>query len=165
MSTSVRPALASDAPSLAFIRAATAESEAMVDEATKRSRVRSESYAELIQKHAGLAYVVETGGSVVGFVVLQHETHHAVVGRNPLKLWQLFVAPALHGSGVASQLMSAVMDHARRHRHDVIWLGVSEHNARGLAFYRKHDFKALGVHPVGTGGHGHQDVVMSCAVQ
>jgi hypothetical protein len=59
MSTPVRPALASHAPSLAIIRAATAESEAMVDEATRRSRVRSESYAELIEKHAGLAYVVE----------------------------------------------------------------------------------------------------------
>ena len=88
MSTAVRPALASDAPSLALIRAATAESEAMVDEATRRSRVRSESYAELIEKHAGLAYVVETCASVAGFVVLQHETHHAVVGHNPLKLWQ-----------------------------------------------------------------------------
>jgi ribosomal protein S18 acetylase RimI-like enzyme len=165
MTTSVRAALALDAPSMAAIRAATSESEAIVDEANTRSHLSSESYTELIQKHAGLVYVAETSGSVVGFVALQDETHHAVVGRNPVKLWQLYVAPTLHGSGVASQLMSAAMDHARRHLHDVVWLGVSEHNARGMAFYRKHGFKALGLHQVGTGAHAHQDVVMSCFVQ
>jgi ribosomal protein S18 acetylase RimI-like enzyme len=111
-----------------------------------------------------LVYVAETHGSVVGFLALQREGHPAVVGRNPVKLWQLYVAPALHGSGVASQLMSAAMDHARTHLHDVVWLGVSEHNARGIAFYRKHGFKALGLHLVGAGGHAHQDVVMSCLV-
>ncbi len=67
---------------------------------------------------------------------MQHESHPAVVGRNAVELWQLYVAPALHGSGVASQLMSAAMDHARTQLHDVVWLGLSEHNARGVAFYR-----------------------------
>jgi ribosomal protein S18 acetylase RimI-like enzyme len=165
MSSSVRPAVASDAPSMAAIWAATEGSEAMVEEVNARSRVRSEFYAELIQKHAASVYVVEVRGSVVGFVVLQKETHHAVVGHNPLKLWQLYVAPVHHGSGVASQLMSATMDHARMHLHDVAWLGVSEHNARGIAFYRKNGFKSLGIHEVGAGGHAHQDIVMSCAAQ
>jgi ribosomal protein S18 acetylase RimI-like enzyme len=165
MSTSVRPALVSDAPPMADIRAATDESEALLDEANARSRVRSEFYAELIQRHAASVYLVEVRASVVGFVVLQQETHQAVVGHNPLKLWRLFVAPAHHGSGVAAQLMSATMDHARKNLHDVVWLGVSAHNARGIAFYRKHGFKALGLHEVGAGGHAHQDVVMSCAAQ
>jgi ribosomal protein S18 acetylase RimI-like enzyme len=150
---------------MAAIRAATDESEAMVEEANTRSRGRSEFYAELIQKRVASVYLVEVRDSVVGFVVLQQETHHAVVGHNPLKMWQIFVAPAYHGSGVASQLMSATMDHARGHLHDVVWLGVSEHNARGMAFYRKHGFKALGLHEVGAGGHAHQDIVMSCAAQ
>jgi ribosomal protein S18 acetylase RimI-like enzyme len=149
---------------MASIRAATDESEAIVDKANTRLRVTSESFAGLIEKHAGLVYVVEARGAVVGFVVLQRETHHAVVGRNPLKLWQLYVAPAHHGSGVASQLMSSAMDHARRHLQDVIWLGVSEHNARGIAFYRKHGFNTLGLHQVGAGGRAHQDIVMSCLV-
>jgi ribosomal protein S18 acetylase RimI-like enzyme len=165
MSASVRLAVASDAPSMAAIGSATDGSDVVVEEANARSLVRSEFYAGLVQKHAASVYVVEVGGSVVGFVVLQQESHHTVVGQNPVKLWQLYVAPAHHGSGVASQLMSVTMDHARKHLHDVVWLGVSEHNARGIAFYRKHGFKALGLHEVGAGGHAHQDIVMSCAAQ
>jgi ribosomal protein S18 acetylase RimI-like enzyme len=141
---------------MAAIRAATEESEAMVD---------CEFYVELIQKHAASVYVVDVRGSVAGFVVLQPETHHAVVGHNPVKLWQIYVAPTHRGSGVAAQLMSATKDHARKNLHDIVWLGVSEHNARGIAFYRKHGFKSLGIHEVGAGGHAHQDIVMSCAAE
>ena len=164
MNTAVRPALASDAPSLAAIKAATFPPKAVTDEPKTQSDLGFKPYTELIENHRGLVYVAETNGSVVGFLALQHEGHPAVVGRNPLKLWQLYVAPALHGSDVASQLMSATMDHARTHLHDVVWLGVSEHNARGRAFYRKHGFKPLGVHQVRAGGHAHQDIVMSCLV-
>jgi ribosomal protein S18 acetylase RimI-like enzyme len=164
MTTSVRPAAASDAPSLAAIKAATSAPKAVVDEPQTQSGLRSNPYTELIETHRGLVYVAETDASVVGFLALQHEGHPAVVGRNPVKLWQLYVAPALHGSDVASQLMAAAMDHARAHLHDVVWLGVSEHNARGIAFYRKHGFQALGLHQVGAGGHVHQDIVMSCSV-
>jgi ribosomal protein S18 acetylase RimI-like enzyme len=164
MTTTVRPALTSDAPSLAAIKVATSPPRAVTDEPKRQSGPRFKAYTELIENHRGLVYVAETHGSVVGFLALQREGHPAVVGRNPVKLWQLYVAPALHGSGVASQLMSAAMDHARTHLHDVVWLGVSEHNARGVAFYRKHGFKALGLHLVGAGGHAHQDVVMSCLV-
>jgi diamine N-acetyltransferase len=164
MTTSVRAAVASDAPSLAAIKAATSAPKAVADEPKTRSGVTSNRYTELIENHRGLVYVAETNACVVGFLALQHEAHPAVVGRNPVKLWQLYVAPALHGSDVASQLMAAAMDHASTHLHDVVWLGVSEHNARGIAFYRKHGFKALGLHQVGAGGHAHQDIVMSCSV-
>jgi len=164
MATAVRPALASDAPSLAAIKAATSPARVVTDEPKRQSGPRFKAYTELIENHRGLVYVAETDGAVVGFFALQHEGHPAVVGRNPVKLWQMYVAPALRGSGVASQLMSAAMDHARTHLHDVVWLGVSEHNARGIAFYRKHGFKALGLHLVGAGGHAHHDVVMSCLV-
>jgi ribosomal protein S18 acetylase RimI-like enzyme len=164
MTTSVRPAVASDAPSLAAIKTAASAPKAVVDEPHTQSGRRFNPYSELIESHRGLVYVAETNASVVGFLALQHEGHPAVAGRNPVKLWQLYVAPALHGSDVASQLMAAAMDHARTHLHDVVWLGVSEHNARGIAFYRKHGFRALGLHQVGADAHAHQDFVMSCSV-
>lgn len=122
------------------------------------------TYAELIQRHADLVYVAESDGSVVGYLALQHEAHPAVESRNPIQLWQLYVIPAFHGSGIAAQLMAAALEYARRHLHDVIWLGVSEHNARGMAFYRKHGFNPLGLHRVGAGHHEHDDVLMSRSV-
>jgi ribosomal protein S18 acetylase RimI-like enzyme len=60
--------------------------------------------------------------------------------------------------------MSTARTYARSHKHDVIWLGVSENNARGMAFYRKNDFKVVGQYQVGSAEHAHHDIVMSCAV-
>ena len=109
-----------------------------------------------------LVYVAQVQGSVVGFLVLQRQAHPAVLARNPIQLWQLYVLPTFHGTGVAAQLMNAVLVHARGQEHDVVWLGVSEQNERGKAFYRKHGFTMIGSHVVGSGEHSHHDVVMSC---
>jgi ribosomal protein S18 acetylase RimI-like enzyme len=152
---SIRIAIDSDAASLAVVHAA----------ASGSRELSPTHFAELVEQHAGLIYLAEGNGSVVGFLVLHKASHPAVEGHDPIQLWQLYVTPEFHGSGVAARLMAMALDHARAHRHDVIWLGVSEHNARGLAFYRKHGFEPLGLHPVSGGGHAHQDIVMSCAVQ
>jgi ribosomal protein S18 acetylase RimI-like enzyme len=120
--------------------------------------------AQLVEDSIGTVYVADADGSSVGFLALQREAHPAVAAQQPLKLWQLYVIPEFHGRGVAARLMSAAIAHAREHRNDVIWLGVSEENARGIAFYRKQGFAPIGVHPVGGGEHAHQDIVMSRAV-
>jgi ribosomal protein S18 acetylase RimI-like enzyme len=120
--------------------------------------------ADLIEGRSGPVYVAETDGSVVGYLALQHETHPAVESRNPVQLWQIYVIPEFHGAGIAPDLLAAAREYAREHSHEVIWLGVSEHNARAVAFYRKHGFRALGLHSVGAGDHEHEDLVMSCQV-
>lgn len=152
---SIRIAIGSDAAALAAVHAA----------ASGSREINPTRYAELIEQHAGLTYLAEANGSVLGFLILHKASHPAVEGHDPIQLWQLYVMPEFHGSGVAARLMAAALDHARKHRHDVIWLGVSEHNARGIAFYRKHGFEPLGLHQVGGGGHAHQDIVMSRVVQ
>ena len=100
----------------------------------------------------------------LGYLALQLQAHPAVESRNPVQLWQIYVVPDFHGTGIAAGLFAAALEYARRHSHDVIWLGVSEHNARAVAFYRKHGFGALGLHGVGTGHREHEDLVMSCQV-
>jgi len=126
--------------------------------------INSAASADLIERCAGLVYVAEADGSVVGYLALQHQAHPAVESRNPIQLWQIYVVPDFHGVGIAAELMAAALEYARGRSHDVIWLGVSEHSARAVAFYRKHDFEALGLHRVGAGHHEHEDLVMSCQV-
>jgi ribosomal protein S18 acetylase RimI-like enzyme len=151
----IRPATDSDASALAGVNAA----------ASDARDLDQSHFAELIERHPGLIYLAEAAASVVGYFALLRAAHPSVTGRNPLQLWQLYVIPTFHGSGVAAQLMSMALDHARDHGHDVIWLGVSEHNARGIAFYRKYGFQPHGLHQVGAGGHAHSDLVMSVDVQ
>jgi ribosomal protein S18 acetylase RimI-like enzyme len=103
--------------------------------------------------------------SIVRYLALQQCAHPAVESRTPLQLWQIYVLPSFHGVDIAANLMSAALDHARQHQHDVVWLGVSEHNARAIAFYQKHGFQELGLHQVGTDHHAHEDILMSCSVR
>jgi ribosomal protein S18 acetylase RimI-like enzyme len=144
----IRPALPADAASLTAIKTEALNAGVQLVEST----------------HLGVVYVAEVDTRAVGFLALQREGHSAIAAQHPLKLWQLYVMPAFHGRGVAAQLMSAAIEHARKHQNDVIWLGVSEENARGIAFYLKHGFAAAGVHPVGAGEHTHNDIIMSRAV-
>ncbi len=163
MEISVRPALVSDAAALASVTSAISSAVPASPDghAEPVPAVDALHYADLIENHADQVYVAEVQGSIVGYLALQTGAHLVIEGRNPIQLWQLYVVPTFHGSGVAAQLMRAAQDHAREHGHDVMWLGVSEHNMRGMTFYRKHGFEARGVHQVGSDEHAHQDVVMS----
>ena len=151
----VRLAARSDAASLARVRAS-------IDPEDHTSA--SASFERLLAENNGLVYVADSEDVVIGYVALQQITHSAVQARSPLQLWQLYVIPAFQGSGVAAQLIDAALAHARGRKHDVIWLGVSEHNDRAIAFYRKHGFESLGIHLVGTADHAHQDLLMSRSV-
>jgi ribosomal protein S18 acetylase RimI-like enzyme len=165
MTASVRWAHASDALSLTAIRIATSAPMAGLTEgAPQISPLGQDYFARLIEQHPGLVYVAESRGVVVGYLALHHAAHLGVSARCPIQLWQLYVMPTFHGSGAADQLMSAAMHHAHTHQHDVIWLGVSEHNQRAMAFYRKQGFAAVGLFEIGSADHAHQDVVMSCSV-
>ena len=153
--TLVRRAQRADAPLLAAVR------DAVIPEQHTDLR----QLEELLVTSEDLVYVAQARDLVVGFSILQRQAHPAVPARNPIQLWQLFVLPSFHGTGIAAKLMDAVLGYARSKEHDVVWLGVSEHNLRGMAFYRKHGFTAIGCHIVGSGEHAHHDVVMSCQLR
>jgi ribosomal protein S18 acetylase RimI-like enzyme len=163
MKTSLRAAITADSAFLASIHAAASAS--MHEGRAEHSRDDVARFSELVQEHAGLIHIAEVDGSVGGYVALKQCSHPAVQSKNPLQLWQLYVAPTFHRRGIASQLMSLVFDLARRNGNDVVWLGVSEHNVRAIALYRKHGFEPRGLHNVGLGDHVHQDLLMSSVVR
>ncbi|MGH7179515.1 MAG: GNAT family N-acetyltransferase, partial [Tepidisphaeraceae bacterium] len=154
--TTVRAALKSDSPFLASVRKA----------ADPGHELSEPTYFDaLLETPETLVLVAQSQGAIIGYSALKMTAHSAVAAQRPLQLWQIYVMPGFHGAGVAAQLMSAVLAHARGREHDVIWLGVSEHNARGMAFYRKHDFEVVGQFMVGSAEHAHRDVVMSRRVR
>jgi len=42
--------------------------------------------------------------------------------------------------------MNTCLEYAREGGHDVVWLGVWEHNERAIAFYKKWGFTQFGEH-------------------
>nr|WP_280313949.1 GNAT family N-acetyltransferase [Nocardia wallacei] len=72
----------------------------------------------------------------------------------------LTVPPAPHGAGVATALMPAAVDDARRGGYAGVWLGVNQNNQRAQRFYAKHGFRTVGTKTTAVGTQLCQDYVM-----
>lgn len=88
------------------------------------------------------------------------EVAAVVVAVTPLTLSKFYALPAEHGGGVARVLMDEVVAHAVRAGHDVLWLGVNQHNARARRFYEKSGFAVVGTKHFRVGSEVHDDFVM-----
>ena len=82
--------------------------------------------------------VAEEGGRIVGHVFAN--------GRRlpPLTLSRLYVLPSFQRRGIGSALLEAAI--ARHPRAESIRLEVQADNPKGLAFYRREGFEAVGEH-------------------
>ncbi len=106
--------------------------------------------------------ICEIAGVPIGYARLRSGPAPAeVIGKRPLELVRLYVDRAYHGRGVAAAMMQRCIDAAREGGHDVLWLGVWEHNPRAQAFYRKWEFKMVGTQMFHLGDDEQTDWVMS----
>ena len=88
----------------------------------------------------------------------------AVTGEAPIELWRFYVDHAMHGLGVAGQLMAACIETARARDAATLWLGVWERNPRAIRFYEKWGFIDVGSHLFQMGTDPQTDRVMSRSV-
>jgi len=120
---------------------------------------------EEIVDPGSMVFVAETGGTARGFARLQAGDVPAEVrGKRPVELVRLYVEQAAHGTGVGARLMQHCIDVARAGGHDVMHLGVWEHNARAISFYRKYGFVRVGEHTFMLGSDAQTDWTMVLAL-
>lgn len=106
--------------------------------------------------------VADDRGTLAGYATLRTgEVPAEVTGPAPLQLWRFYVDQAWHGRGLAQRLMSAVYDEARARGARTLWLGVWEENPRGIAFYRKEGFEAVGRFLFHVGDDPQRDLIMA----
>jgi diamine N-acetyltransferase len=77
-------------------------------------------------------------------VVVGNRPKCELVADAPAELKRIYVDEAWHGRGVAQSLLALIESRAREQQCDVLWLGVWEENARGIAFYEKQGFRLIG---------------------
>jgi ribosomal protein S18 acetylase RimI-like enzyme len=75
-------------------------------------------------------------------------------------LQRLYVDARWHGTGVARDLMDALLAIAEAGGADAVWLGVWAQNPRARGFYRKFGFADAGEHAFRFGDEIQTDVVM-----
>jgi putative acetyltransferase len=56
------------------------------------------------------------------------------------ELKRFYVRPEHRGTGIADELMAALVDHAARHRVEVLRLETGDEQHAAMAFYRRHGF-------------------------
>ena len=107
-----------------------------------------------------------TGGrALAGYAHLQEVPAPPVVrGPAPLELKRFYIDASHHGRGLAGALMAEVLRTAAARGARTLWLGVWEHNARAIAFYRKHGFQRVGEHEFVLGTDPQTDWLMARAV-
>ncbi len=81
-----------------------------------------------------------------------------------LELARFYVDKKWQGSGLATRLMQESIDHAKARGAQALWLGVWEHNARAIAFYRKHGYREVGSHPFMLGNDRQTDLLMAVSL-
>lgn len=77
-----------------------------------------------------------------------------------IELKRFYIEASWHGRGLAQKLMVGVVAEARRRGAKTLWLGVWEHNPRGMAFYRKIGFERVGSHTFVLGSDRQTDDLM-----
>ena len=95
---------------------------------------------EQLNLRGELGWVIEDGGEVVGFLVVQSVVAEA-------ELLNLCVAPQKRRAGLAEALLNEVISELRRDRVDRMFLEVRESNTPAISFYEKHHFRKTGRRP------------------
>ena len=81
--------------------------------------------------------------------------------RLPVELQRIYVTPEHMGEGIGGELLRIALDRAGRNRHDLIWLGVWEHNPGAQRLYRRHGFEVIGDQIFMMGDDPQRDLVMA----
>lgn len=78
----------------------------------------------------------------------------------PMEIERLYVLQSYQSKRIGEALMNHCLDIALSRGHDVIWLGVWEHNYRAIGFYEKHRFELFGAHNFILGNDKQTDILM-----
>ncbi len=126
-----------------------------------------ESYSESIQAAEivdpnTITLLSENEGTLIGFAQLRwSEAPECVVAESQGEIHRLYVVEGWHGKGIAQDLMNASLEEMETRHSDTVWLGVWEHNARAISFYKKFGFAEVGDHVYPVGIDLQRDLVMA----
>lgn len=92
-------------------------------------------------------YLIVTEHQPVGFVKLKiNQPLPGSTSANALELERIYMVGAATGLGFGRAVMAQILDIARQHNKDLLWLKAMDSSTAAIAFYRQHGFELCGTH-------------------
>jgi ribosomal protein S18 acetylase RimI-like enzyme len=105
--------------------------------------------------------IADIDGVAAGYAQLRiGHAPECVKAHRAVELWRFYIDREWIGHGLAQRLMEAAVTEAQALDASAFWLGVWEHNARAIAFYRKFGFVEVGAHVFRLGDDAQTDLIM-----
>jgi diamine N-acetyltransferase len=116
---------------------------------------------EEIQEPGSIFFIAEKDGDAVGYARLRtFEKPDGLESQSPIEIERLYADKKFLGQRIGYNLMNTCLHYARDHGHDLVWLGVWEHNERAISFYKKWGFEQFGQHVFMLGQDAQTDLLM-----
>lgn len=167
MSISIRPANVHDAASLRDLSISTfvdsfghankkEHIDAFIAEAMNLELLTAE-----LNDEGNKFFFIYLDDTLCGFTKLRTtEMPDGLNATSPIEIERIYVSKEYHGQKVGATLMRHCIDYAMDNGHDVIWLGVWEHNQKAIDFYNRWGFTLFGSHIFMVGPDAQTDVLM-----
>jgi GNAT superfamily N-acetyltransferase len=127
-----------------------------------------EIQAAELARPGSIFLIFEIDGQPAGYAHLQDGAKDPCLAESAawnaahtMELIRFYLLQAYTGRRLADPQMQACVEQARQRGVEVLWLGVWEHNARALAFYRRWGFEIAGTHHFQLGQDLQTDYVMA----
>jgi ribosomal protein S18 acetylase RimI-like enzyme len=83
-----------------------------------------------------------------------------LTNNNPIEMERIYVLQEYQDKKIGASLMKHCIEHAQGKQHDILWLGVWEHNYKAVEFYKQWGFEIFGSHLFILGNDHQTDVLM-----
>jgi len=106
-------------------------------------------------------YFLELEGQIIGYIKLNLTPFQSDINDpKSLELERAYVDLNYHGLGYGKMLFDFIIEQAKFHQIEYIWLGVWERNAKAIAFYKQLGFYKFSEHPFKLGTAQQKDHLM-----
>jgi ribosomal protein S18 acetylase RimI-like enzyme len=106
-------------------------------------------------------YFAILGGEIVGYIKMNfNDAQTEYKDKNALEVERIYVSGEHHGKQIGKQLLDFAINVASTKQFAYIWLGVWEHNAKALGFYKHQGFELCGQHDFMLGNDRQTDLLM-----
>ncbi len=128
-------------------------------------RFTKEALIEEVGKPENIFLLAYLDKEAVGYVRLRDgKTPIELSGMNAIEIARIYTKQETIGKGIGKALMLECLSIAKEKNKALIWLGVWEHNANAIAFYKKFGFEEFGSHIFMLGNDVQTDFLMKRSI-